>query len=124
MAGLKPTQFSRIVTLKYDTRDVKEALDQLEQGLESVQKRLANSRKSFRTVAAIGILADMSTKTKSKTFDIPVKDPALVRECTRTLLNGLLESTDKYLRRVGIRVSELSDAQDQSSLSQYLEHDR
>jgi len=123
VAGLEPTQFSRIVTLKCDTREAKEALGQLEQGIESVQKKLADSGKSFRTVSAIGIFTDLSTRTKSKTFDSAVKDPSLVRECTRILLGSLLESTDKYLRRVGIRISEFSDTKDQSSLSQYIEHD-
>jgi len=123
-AGLEPMQFSRLVTLKRDTREVEEALGQLERGIVSIRNKLAESGKSFRTVSAIGIFTDLTTRTKSKTFDSPIKDLSLVRECIPDLLGNLLESTDKYLRRVGVRISNLSDIQDQSSLSQYIKHDR
>jgi nucleotidyltransferase/DNA polymerase involved in DNA repair len=120
LANLEPTQFSRIVTLRRDTRDAAEALGQLANGLASIQGKLMESGKSFRTISAIGILTDLSAKTKSKTFDIPVKDPSLIRENALGLLSDLVESTDKDLRRVGVRVSELSDSMDQRSLSEFL----
>jgi DNA polymerase IV (DinB-like DNA polymerase) len=124
LANLEPTQFSRVVTLKRDTRDVREALAQLAQGVASIQEKLIGSGKSFRTMSAIGIMTDLSTRTKSKTFDIPIKDPALIKENTLVLLSDLIGSTDMNLRRVGVRVSELSDSMDQRSLSEFLEHDR
>jgi DNA polymerase IV (DinB-like DNA polymerase) len=68
VAGLEPTQFSRIVTLRRDTRDPREVAEQLSEGVEHVHHKLASSGKSFRTVTAIGILTDLSTKTRSKTF--------------------------------------------------------
>jgi nucleotidyltransferase/DNA polymerase involved in DNA repair len=121
LANLEPTQFSRIVTLKRDTRDVRDALGQLAEGMTSLQTKLASSGKSFRTISAIGILADLSTRTKSKTFDTPIKDLALIQESTFALFSDLTESTDKNLRRVGVRVSELSDSMDQRSLSEFLQ---
>ena len=123
-ANLEPTQFSRIVTLKRDTRDASEALGQLTQGIASIQGKLIGSEKSFRTISAIGILTDLSTKTKSKTFETPVKNPALINESAFALLKDLVGSTDKDLRRVGVRVSELSDSVDQRSLSEFLEPSR
>ncbi len=119
--GQGPTQFSRIVTLRRDTRDPEEALGQLAQGLASVKERLAGSGKSFRTISTIGILTDLSTKTKSKSFDAPVSDADLISRYAPALLQELVESTDKDLRRVGVRVSELNDAADQTSLSEYTE---
>jgi len=121
LANLEPTQFSRIVTLKRDTRDVRDALGQLAEGIASLQAKLAGSGKSFRTISAIGILTDLSTRTKSKTFDTPIKDPALIKESAFALFSDLVESTDKDLRRVGVRVSELSDSMDQRSLSEFLQ---
>ncbi len=122
--NLEPTQFSRIVTLKRDTRDVREALEQLAEGMTFLQAKLVASGKSFRTVSAIGILTDLSTRTKSKTFDTPIKDPALIKESALVLFNDLAESTDKDFRRVGIRVSELSDNMNQRSLSEFLQPGR
>jgi DNA polymerase IV (DinB-like DNA polymerase) len=120
LANLKPTQFSRIVTLKHDTRDLREALGQLAEGITSIQAKLVSSGKSFRTISAIGILTDLSIRTKSKTFDTPIKEPVLIKENAFVLFGELLESTDKDLRRVGVRVSELSDSMDQRSLSEFL----
>lgn len=124
LANLEPTQFSRIVTLKRNTRDVKEALGQLAEGMTSLQAKLVGSGKSFRTVSAIGILTDLSTRTKSKTFDIPIKDPDLIKESALALFSDLVESTDKDFRRVGVRVSGLSDSMDQKPLSEFLKPGR
>ena len=124
LVNLEPTQFSRIVTLKQDTRDVREALGQLADGMTSLQAKLVGSGKSFRTISAIGVLTDLSTKTKSKTFDTPIKDPDLIKVSVLALFNDLVKSTDKDLRRVGVRVSELSDGMDQRSLSEFLQPGR
>lgn len=119
-AGLEPTQFSRIVTLKRDTRDPREAFDQLAAGVEYIHDKLVSSGKSFRTITAIGILSDLSTKTKSKTFEIPVNDVAILRESTLGLFDELSGALDKDFRRVGLRVSGFTDTEDQTSLSEFL----
>jgi DNA polymerase IV (archaeal DinB-like DNA polymerase) len=119
--SLGPTQFSRMVTLKRDTRDVDDALGQLQGGLEDLKRRLVGSGKSFRTLSVIGILTDLSTKTRSRTFEAPVRDLSIMQEAVPALLAELMTSTDRALRRAGIRVSELSDSADQTSLFQYAE---
>ncbi len=116
--NLEPTQFSRIVTLKRDTRDPGEAFAQLSGALEDIQRRLSESRKSFRTVAAIGILTDLSSHTKSKTFEGPTNEPDVLRKWALSLLTDLGGSVPKDLRRVGLRVSGL-DVRSQPSLSDF-----
>ena len=117
--GLEPTQFSRMVTLKSDTRDPEESFRQLGDGMEYVHHRLITSGKFFKTVTAIGILTDLSTKTKSKTFETPTNDYVALRESTSFLFEELSRSVAKDFRRVGVRVSGLADAQSQSSLSEF-----
>jgi len=119
VAGLEPTQFSRIVTLKRDTRDPQEALEQLSEGIEYVHGRVISSGKSFRTITAIGILTDLSTKTKSKSFEAPADDLSLIKETTPILFDELSRTVAKDFRRVGIRVSGLADTEDQTSLSEF-----
>lgn len=119
-AGLEPTQFSRIVTLKRNTKDPSEAFGQLSSGVEYVHSKLVTSGKSFRTVTAIGILTDLSTRTKSKTFENPVTDPGLLRDTALSLFQELSRSIEDDYRRVGIRVSGLSDVESQGSLSEFL----
>jgi DNA polymerase IV (archaeal DinB-like DNA polymerase) len=120
VSGLEPTQFSRIVTLKRDTRDPREAFLQLSEGVEYIHGKLESSAKSFRTVTAIGILTDLSTKTRSKTFETPINDAAVLRETALSLFQELSGSVEKDYRRVGIRISGLAKTESQSSLSDFL----
>ncbi len=120
VAGLEPTQFSRIITLKRDTRDPEEVLSQLGEGIEHVHRRLVSNGKSFRTVSVIAVLTDLSVKTKSRTFETPVADESLIREASHSLFEELGGVTTKDFRRVGVRVSGLSEAEDQTSLSEFL----
>ena len=120
VAGLEPTQFSRIITLKRDTRDAAEAIDQLSKGINYLCGKLASSSKSCKTVSAIAILTDLSAKTKSRTFESPVGDAGTIRSVALALFEDLGGTTDKDFRRVGIRVSGLTQMEDQTSLSEFL----
>ena len=120
VAGLEPTQFSRIITLKRDTRNPQEVLEQLSGGIDYVHGRLKSSGRSFRTITAIGILSDLSTKTKSRTFDAPVNDLALIREAVPLLFDDLSRWIGKDFRRAGVRVSGLTRFEDQTSLSEFV----
>jgi DNA polymerase IV (DinB-like DNA polymerase) len=119
--GLEPTQFSRIVTLKRDSRDPNEVVSQLKEGIQYVHDKLTTTNKSFKTVSAIGILTDLSIHTKSKTLDTPVTDASTIEEDARELFAELGKSVSKDFRRAGIRVSGLLDNADQSSLSEFLQ---
>ncbi len=120
VGGLEPTQFSRIITLKRDTRDPQEVFSQLGPGIDHVHSKLFASAKSFKTVTAIGILADLSTKTKSRTFETPLADVATLREAALDLFQDLSRSAGKDFRRAGIRVSGLAGVEDQRSLSDFV----
>jgi DNA polymerase IV (archaeal DinB-like DNA polymerase) len=120
-ADLMPTQYSRIVTLKADTRDAEEVMNQLAEGIEHVQRKLIGSNLSFRTVAAIAILTDLTFRTKSQTFEKPVKDLEALRDDVCVLFEELSGSAHKDFRRVGIRVSGLAGTEDQTSLSEFLQ---
>jgi len=108
------------VTLRRDTSDPKEVTEQLSEGMKYIRGKLTSSGKSFRTVTAIGILADLSTKTRSKTFETAVSDPAMIGETVSALFEELSRTAGKELRRAGVRVSSLEDVEDQTSLSEFL----
>ena len=119
-AGLEPAQFSRIVTLRRDTRDPKEVIEQLSGGMQYIHGKLESSGKSFKTVTAIGILTDLSTKTKSKTFETAISDLTPIREAASALFDELSKTAGKEFRRAGVRISGLEDVEDQTSLSEFL----
>ncbi|MDG6989443.1 MAG: DNA polymerase IV [Nitrososphaerota archaeon] len=118
--GLEPTQFSRIVTLKHDTRDLNEILDQLSSGIDYVHEKLVTTSKSFKTITAIGILTDLSTRTKSRSLEVSLDDPTTLRGSILSLFEELGKSTGTDFRRVGIRVSGLSTTGIQGSLNEFL----
>ena len=120
VAGLEPTQFSRIITLKRDTKDPAEVQDQLSEGIAYVHQKLVSAQKSFRTVSAIAILTDLSIRTKSRTFDTPTNELSVIRESTKPLFEELGKATPKDFRRVGVRVSGLIGVEEQTSLSEFL----
>ena len=113
------TQLSRIITLKSDTRDADQALTELLPAIDDLHRRLVSKSISFRTLSAMGILTDLSAKTKSKTFDRPVENLSECKGEIRELLQELASSAPKELRRAGIRVSGLSEKGDQTSLTQF-----
>ena len=115
----EPTQLSRIVTLKQNTSNSEVAFGQLSGAIEDVHRRLGARGASFRTIAAIAILSDLTVKTKSKTFETPISDLATMNEATKRLLAELSSAAGKDFRRVGVRVSDLASSEDQASLSQY-----
>jgi DNA polymerase IV (DinB-like DNA polymerase) len=119
--GRETTQLSRIITLKKNTRDPEEIFSQLSPAIDDLHSRLIAERRSFRTVSAIAILSDLSTRTKSTTLDAPTADLRMLRDQAKALLRELATSSEKDLRRAGVRVAELVGAADQSSLTEYLE---
>ena len=120
-AGSEPTQYSRVITLKKDTRDPEEAFSQLAEAVASLREKLSATNKSFRTVTAIGILTDLSTHTKSRTFEAPVNNAMVIGESAIELFDELSRSVEKDFRRVGIRISGLADNVNQKSLSEFLQ---
>jgi DNA polymerase IV (DinB-like DNA polymerase) len=115
-----PAQFSRIITLKNDTTDPEEVIEQLTSARADLDSKLANQKTSFRTISAIVILTDLSTKTRSKTFETPMKSLFGAGDTLLDLFSQLSESTDREFRRVGIRLSDLSTNENQSSLAEFL----
>jgi DNA polymerase IV (archaeal DinB-like DNA polymerase) len=115
------SQLMRVITLKHDTTDADEALTELAEATQDLRDRLQSQSLSFRTVTAIAILTDLSTKTRGKTFETPINDLGAVKDDILGLFEDLSTSVDKQFRRVGIRVSEFSNNQDQSSLSEFLQ---
>ena len=112
-------QLSRIITLKKDSFDAEAILSQLTPAIDDLHGKVLEKGVFFRSVSIIGILTDLSIRTKTKTMDAPTKDLGSLRKAARELLVSLLGES-RELRRVGIRVSDFSEAKTQSSLSEFV----
>ncbi|MDA4128494.1 MAG: DNA polymerase IV [Thaumarchaeota archaeon] len=115
------TQLSRIVTLKRDTREMDEILRQLSPLVQDLQSRLISKNLLFKSITAIGILTDLSIKTKNRKIESPTNDQMTLDVQVRALFQELVSSVDLDLRRAGVRVADLINSADQTSLTQYLQ---
>jgi len=120
IAGQEPTQFSRIITLKRNTKDPGEIFGQLAPAIEDLHSKILAKNKRFRTVSLIAVLSNLQTRTRNRTLDSPTNDLEALRSQAEELLKGLARSSEKEFRRTGIRVADLSNAS-QTSLKEYFE---
>jgi DNA polymerase IV (DinB-like DNA polymerase) len=113
------TQISRIITLKRNSRDPDEILTQLAPALDYVQRRVVEEDLFFRSISVIGILSDLSIKTRTKTLEAPTSDSSTLNRAASELLGALVSELGD-LRRVGIKVADFEESKEQSSLSEFL----
>lgn len=115
-------QLSRIVTLKRDSSDVDEILQQLLLPVEDLCSRLAGEGLAHRGVGAIGISTDLKVYTRSLTLPRPNKDREQIMRALRSLLAEMLDEVPGLkLRRAGVRLHELVRMGGQSALTDFTE---
>jgi len=118
----QPTQFSRIATLKQNSRDPQEILPLLNKLAHSVLEKLNEEKMECKSVNLIVILTDLSIHTKSMTLESPTKDFETIAERTKTLLERFVQSMpNAVIRRVGIRLSSLHRRTGQTDIVTFLQ---
>jgi DNA polymerase IV (DinB-like DNA polymerase) len=113
------TQYSKIMTLKKDSIEFNFILENLKKLCIQVHQVVLNKNKMFKSVGIQLIQSDLSNKTKSKVLKNPTLNLELLEKNVELLLKDALEEQKITIRRVGVKVSELSDIQDQSSITSY-----
>jgi DNA polymerase IV (archaeal DinB-like DNA polymerase) len=112
-------QFSKISTLKKDSKDydfLEEALEELCKELHSVV--LKNNR-MFKSVGVQFVQSDLSNKSKSKMLKNPTLNLVELEKTAKQLLHEALENQTIPVRRLGLKVSELSEVEGQSDITSY-----
>ena len=113
------TQFSKIMTMKKDSVDFNYILTNLEELCKEVHQVVLNKNQMFKSIGIHLIQSDLSTKTKSKTIKNPTSSLEELKKNVEQLLRDALEDQKLPIRRVGVKVSDLSDLREQSSLTNY-----
>jgi len=117
----QPTQFSRIATLKKNTREPEEIMLMLNELANSVAAKLNERKMLCKSVSVIAILEDLSIHSKSKTFESGTADVSVIKQSSRDLVQQFLQSMPgAVLRRVGVKVSMLSRLTGQTDISKFL----
>jgi DNA polymerase IV (DinB-like DNA polymerase) len=117
----QPTQLSRIGTLKRNTRELSEILPLLNELTTSVAAKLKETNLTCKSVGIIAILDNLNIHSKSKTLDSPTSEESVIRESCKELLDQFLQSMPTVIvRRVGVKLSNLSKRTGQTEISKFL----
>jgi DNA polymerase IV (DinB-like DNA polymerase) len=112
-------QISRLGTLKEDTSDLEMIFEKIKELSIDMKKKIEKQKVSFRTVSIITIDTTLKTQTRSQTVEISNDLDSVLPIAKSLLQNFLQENSDKKLRRVGIRVSNLVYKKKQRTLGDF-----
>jgi DNA polymerase IV (DinB-like DNA polymerase) len=117
-----PTQFSRIGTLKENTRDFQQISPLLTDLANSVCEKLRENNMTCKSVSIVAILDNLSIHTKSTTLESATDASQSITELSTQLMTQFLNSTpNAIIRRIGVRASNLSKESDsQTNIESFL----
>jgi len=112
-------QFSKITTLKNNSKEFKFLNDNIEELCVQLNKLAIESNKMYRSIGIQFVNEDLSTKTKSRMLKNPGNNLNEFKKITSQLLEEALSEQDMLVRRVGVRISEFSDVEGQRNITNY-----
>ena len=113
------TQFSKIMTMKTDSTDFDFIFSNLKELCKEVHQVIMNKNQMFKSIGIHLIQSDLSNKTKSKTIKNPTSSLEELEKNVEQLLREALVDQKLLIRRVGVKVTDLSDLKKQSNLTNY-----
>ncbi|VVC05573.1 DNA polymerase IV [uncultured archaeon] len=114
-----PLQYSRIVTLKQDSKDFDFLSQDLEKLCTDVHETIIKDNLAFKSVGIQFVQIDLSNKTKTKTLKNSTSSLDELKKTSFQLLRELLEDQKLLVRRLGVKVSDLSQVVGQADLTHY-----
>lgn len=116
----KREQYGRIITLKEDTRDSNILAERASALMVEVAAMADREGLSFRTISFTGIMEDLSSKTKNRSLPDYTSDVELSRRVLMHLIDEFLAEHAGKLRRMGVKISNLSEKKGQKSLADFI----
>ena len=112
-------QISKITTLKEDSTDYTFLEESLLELCEKLHLVILKENKMFRSVGIHLTQTDLSSKTRSRMLRNPTISLDEMKKVSRQLLKEVLEEQSTLVRRLGVKVSELSELEGQSDITSY-----
>jgi len=112
-------QFSKIVTLKKNSKELEFLRENVIELCVQLNKIAIENNKMYRSIGIQFVNEDLSTKTKSRMLKNPVSNEDELKKVANQLLEEALVEQVMLVRRVGVRISEFSDVEGQSSITNY-----
>lgn len=114
-----PIQYSRIVTLKQDSKDFDFLAKDLEKLCDDLHETIIKDNILFKSVGIQFVQSDLTNKTKSKTLRNPTSSLDELKKTVIQLLKDSLEDQKLPIRRLGVRVSDFSQISGQVDITRF-----
>jgi len=115
----KSTQYSKIITLKKDSKDYEFLLENLQELCKQVNNVIKKNNKMFRSVGIHFVQSDLTNKSKSRMLKNSTNSIEELERNTEQLLQDALENQTTTVRRLGLKVTDLTEIKGQSDITNY-----
>ena len=112
-------QFSKITTLKKNSKELEFLRENIEELCVQLNKIAIENNKMYRSIGIQFVNEDLSTKTKSRMLRNPGNNIMELKKVVNQLLEEALMEQEMLIRRLGVRISEFSDVEGQSNITNY-----
>ena len=112
-------QYSKIITLKKDSKEYEFLVENLYELCKQIQNIVKNNNKMFKSIGIHFVQSDLSNKSKSKMLRNSTNNLEELEKNVEQLLTDALEDQTMTIRRVGVRVSDLSEIKGQSDITNF-----
>ncbi|MBI5860142.1 MAG: DNA polymerase IV [Nitrosarchaeum sp.] len=112
-------QYSKIVTLKKDSKEYDFLAENLGELCRELHEVIQKNNRMFKSIGIQFILSDLTNKTKSRMLKNSTSSLEELQKNADQLLKEALEDQKNTVRRLGVKVSELSEIRGQSSITSY-----
>jgi len=112
-------QYSKITTLKKDSKEYQYLSENITELCKEVHDVVKKNNQMFKSVGIHFVQSDLSNKSKSRMLRNPTASAEELEKIVDQLLKEALESQTITIRRLGVKVSELSEIQGQSDITSY-----
>ena len=112
-------QYSKITTLKKDSKDYQFLSENIIELCKEVYNVVKKNNQMFKSVGIHFVQSDLSNKSKSRMLRNPTASIEELEKIVDQLLKEALENQTITIRRLGVKVSELSEIQGQSDITSY-----
>ncbi len=112
-------QYSKITTLKEDSKDYQFLSESITELCKEVHDVVKKNNRMFKSVGIHFVQSDLSNKSKSRMLRSPTKSIDELQRNAVQLLREALENQTITIRRLGVKVSELSEVQGQSDITTF-----
>ncbi len=112
-------QYSKIMTLKKDSKDYQFLSENLVELCKEVHDIIMKNNQMFKSIGIHFVQSDLSNKSKSRMLRNPTSDLEELEKNADQLLKEALENQTITIRRLGVKVTELSEVQGQSDITSY-----